>query len=115
MQRSGREVTPDSLPERTNEFTKQYAQAVLELGQELQLPVLDLWTLMQQQPGWQEQLLCDGLHFTAEGNRFVYTQLGRLIDKAYPDLRFVPHASCMCTSIFLQADQSLTIAAERNQ
>lgn len=75
------------MPERTNDFTKQYATAVLELGKELQLPVLDLWTLMQQQPSWQEDLLCDGLHFTPAGNRFVYEHLERLIDTAYPDLR----------------------------
>ena len=59
----------------------------MELGQEVQLPVLDLWTLMQQQPNWQEELLCDGLHFTQAGNRFVYKHLGRLINKAFPDLR----------------------------
>ena len=80
-------MTADSLPERTNDFTREYANAVVELGQEVQLPVLDLWTLMQQQPSWQEELLCDGLHFTQAGNRFVYKHLGRLINKAFPDLR----------------------------
>ena len=87
LQRSGVPVTPETLPERTNEHTKEYASTVVELGRELQLPVLDLWTLMQQHPGWQDKLLCDGLHFTSEGNRFVYKHLQNLINEAFPELR----------------------------
>ena len=59
-----------------------------ELGQELQLPVVDLWTSMQAQPDWQTLFLCDGLHFTPAGNQFVYEELQPVIDKAYPQLRY---------------------------
>lgn len=89
LQRSGVPVTPETVPERTNEHTREYASTIVQLGQELQLPVLDLWTLMQQYPGWQEELLCDGLHFTSEGNRFVYKHLQKLINKAFPELRYL--------------------------
>ncbi|KAL0053262.1 hypothetical protein WJX82_003464 [Trebouxia sp. C0006] len=86
-QRSGTSRTETTLPERTNDYTSGYAAAVVELGKELQLPVVDLWTSMQAQRDWQTQLLCDGLHFTPAGNRFVYQQLQPAINKAYPKLR----------------------------
>lgn len=89
MQRSGTARTETTLPERTNDFTAGYAAAVVELGEEVQLPVVDLWTSMQAQPDWQNLYLCDGLHFTPAGNQFVYRQLQPVIDKAYPSLRYV--------------------------
>ena len=61
---------------------------MVDVGEEVQLPVVDLWTSMQAHPDWQTQFLCDGLHFTPAGNKFVYKQLQPAIDKAYPSLRY---------------------------
>ena len=88
MQRSGTPMTDDSVAERTNDYTQRYAAAVVQLGQELSLPVVNLWSSMQTQPDWQNSFLCDGLHLTPAGNAFVYDQLQLSIDEAYPDLRY---------------------------
>lgn len=88
MQRSGKLITENTVAERTNDFTQSYAAAVVQLGQELKLPVVDLWSTMQAQPDWQNSFLCDGLHLTPAGNTFVYDQLQPAINKAYPDLRY---------------------------
>lgn len=45
------------LPERTNEAAGVYAKACTELAVECGIPVVDLWTRMQQFPGWQKALL----------------------------------------------------------
>lgn len=44
------------LPERqrTAEQTKKYADACRELGAELGVPVLDLWTVIARRAGWEE-------------------------------------------------------------
>ena len=87
-QRSSTPVTADSVAERTNDYTKSYASAVVQLGQELQLPVVDLWTEMQLEPDWQTNLLCDGLHLTSAGNTFVYEHLQPAIDNSFPLCRY---------------------------
>ncbi|KAL3150638.1 hypothetical protein ABBQ32_000440 [Trebouxia sp. C0010 RCD-2024] len=85
-QTSGQPITKDSVAERNNEYTQRYAAAVVQLGQELKLPAVDLWSSMQAQPDWQSSFLCDGLHLTSAGNSFVYDQLQSAIDQAYPYL-----------------------------
>ena len=89
MQNSGEPITEESVAERTNEYTQRYAAAVVQLGQELKLPAVDLWSSMQAQPDWQSSFLCDGLHLTPAGNSFVYDQLQSAINEAYPHLRCV--------------------------
>ncbi|KAK9828721.1 hypothetical protein WJX72_001713 [[Myrmecia] bisecta] len=79
------EVT--QIPERTNAFTGQYAEACKSLASELGLPVLDLWGLMQQERDWEAELFWDGLHFTSKGNAVVYKHLQALVDEQFPDLR----------------------------
>jgi hypothetical protein len=58
-------------PERTNEVTGQYADAVVALGAELGLPVVNLWQNFQKIDNWGEELLNDGLHLTPKGNTLV--------------------------------------------
>jgi lysophospholipase L1-like esterase len=60
-------------PERTNESAGQYASAVVALGAELGLPVVNLWQEFQKIENWQEELLNDGLHLTPKGNTLVGT------------------------------------------
>ena len=61
-----------------------YAARCVEMGQLIQVPVLDLWTLMQQEPDW-SSFLSDGLHLTPKGTDVVieccyrmFRQLNRL-------------------------------------
>jgi hypothetical protein len=44
-------------PERTNEAAGTYAQACISVAKELDHPVIDIWTQMQQFPDWQTSAL----------------------------------------------------------
>ena len=104
-------VTPPPVDEwqllggdRTAEHTAKYARAARELGEELLLPVLDLWTIFMRQAGWQEdgtgalagsrdaprnqvlgELLVDGLHFTYRGYDLMFDNLTQVIQERLPD------------------------------
>ena len=86
VQKIGGDSAAASLPERTNAAAGEYAAAVKQLGKELGLPVVDLWTDIQKQPLWQAYL-SDGLHFTSSGNTAVYHLVQAKINEALPHLR----------------------------
>lgn len=48
---------PLGLPERTNEAAGAYAKACIAVAKECGIPVVDLWTRMQQVPDWQNACL----------------------------------------------------------
>ncbi|MED6210377.1 hypothetical protein PIB30_063535 [Stylosanthes scabra] len=66
---------PQGLPERTNEAAGEYAKACTAVAAECGVPVIDLWTKMQQCPDWKKEYLSDGLHLTKQGNRVVYEEV----------------------------------------
>ncbi|KAH1101983.1 GDSL esterase/lipase [Glycine max] len=66
---------PQGLPERTNEAAGEYATACIAVAEECGVPVIDLWTKMQQCPDWRKEYLCDGLHLTQSGNRVVFEEV----------------------------------------
>ncbi|XP_073042181.1 GDSL esterase/lipase At5g45920-like [Primulina eburnea] len=66
---------PTGLPERTNEAAGIYARACLDVAAECGLTAVDLWSKMQQSPGWQKAMLEDGLHLTVDGNKFVFEEV----------------------------------------
>nr|XP_011460297.1 PREDICTED: GDSL esterase/lipase At5g45920-like [Fragaria vesca subsp. vesca] len=66
---------PLNQPERTNEAAGAFAEACVAVARESGLPVIDLWTKMQQVPDWQKAHLRDGLHLTPLGNRFVFEEV----------------------------------------
>ncbi|KAK9936545.1 hypothetical protein M0R45_013381 [Rubus argutus] len=66
---------PLNQPERTNEAAGAFAKACVAVARESGLPVIDLWTKMQQFPGWQKDHLRDGLHLTPRGNRLVFEKV----------------------------------------
>ncbi|XP_058761866.1 GDSL esterase/lipase At5g45920-like [Vicia villosa] len=68
---------PENLPERTNEAAGEYARACIAVANECQVPVIDLWTKMQQSPGWEKFYLSDGLHLTNGGNQLVFEEVIR--------------------------------------
>ena len=48
--------------------------------------VLNPWAKMQAQPGWGARFLCDGLHFTGEGQAFVFAELESHLRAVAPHL-----------------------------
>lgn len=48
---------PLGLPERTNESAGTYAKACVEVAKELSIPVINIWSKMQQFPGWEKSFL----------------------------------------------------------
>lgn len=73
--------------ERTNQQAGIYANACKQLGQELSIPVIDVWTEFQDQSiDWAERYLIDGLHFTKEGDRLLGELVLQQIKESYPDL-----------------------------
>ncbi|KAF2768182.1 lipolytic enzyme [Teratosphaeria nubilosa] len=93
---------------RTAANTALYAEAVREVGRELQVPVLDIWTAMMARAGYAfspasdtpqaiagsvsvptnatlQSYLSDGLHFSPEGYKVLYGELMSLIAREWPD------------------------------
>lgn len=62
---------PQGLPERTNEAAGEYARACIAVATEYQIPVIDLWTKMQQLPDWRKEYL----RFLKVFTFFVYFRL----------------------------------------
>uniref|UniRef100_A0A7N0ZYM2 SGNH hydrolase-type esterase domain-containing protein n=1 Tax=Kalanchoe fedtschenkoi TaxID=63787 RepID=A0A7N0ZYM2_KALFE len=78
------------LPERTNEVTGVHAKICVELGDEMGIPSIDLWSKMQQIEGWQKKCLSDGLHLTETGNGIVYQQLQKIFNENWHDAASMP-------------------------
>ncbi|KAI7315677.1 hypothetical protein KC315_g10997, partial [Hortaea werneckii] len=99
-------------PRRTAETTALYAQAVRDVGAEVDggegdVAVLDLWGCFMRLAGWVPgeplvgskdveqadpekgglaRLLKDGVHLTGEGNRVLFTELVGLLNRTWPEL-----------------------------
>ncbi|KAK0345686.1 hypothetical protein LTR91_015983 [Friedmanniomyces endolithicus] len=88
---------------RTAANTALYAQAIRDLGEELQIPVLDIHRSMLAHAGHDhltpplpgsmdrptnstlQSFLIDGLHFSGEGYRLLYGELMTLIERYWPE------------------------------
>ncbi|KAI5300618.1 hypothetical protein KEM56_002321 [Ascosphaera pollenicola] len=94
------QLEPDSA--RTTWHTRKYAEACKEVGAELNVPVVDVWTLFMHYAGWKEgqplegskdvpanpklaALFTDGLHLTAQAYKLVYAELKKTIKERYPE------------------------------
>ncbi|CAL0309293.1 unnamed protein product [Lupinus luteus] len=66
---------PLGLPERTNEAAGEYSRACIAVAAQCRIPVIDLWTKMQQFPDWRKHYLSDGLHLTQSGNQIVFEEV----------------------------------------
>lgn len=69
------------LPERTNETAGTYAKSCIQVAIESGVPVIDLWSKMQETVGWQQKYLSDGLHLTPEGNALVFEELLKILSE----------------------------------
>ncbi|XP_060191262.1 GDSL esterase/lipase At5g45920 isoform X1 [Lycium barbarum] len=78
------------LPERTNEAAGNYAKACLAVAAECGVVAVDLWTRMQQIPGWQTACLSDGLHLSQTGNKIVFEEILEALKKKGLSLETLP-------------------------
>lgn len=93
---------PEGLPERTNEVAGEYARACIAVATECQIPVIDLWTKMQQFPDWRK----DYLRFLKISTFFVYLCLqyfGLVVNLAliYISVIFPENYDCTVSTILM--------------
>ncbi|KAF8452660.1 SGNH hydrolase-type esterase domain-containing protein [Boletus edulis BED1] len=78
--------------ERGFEETKQYAEAVREVGGQVGVPVADVWTLVWEGAGRDERgcerFLQDGLHLNAAGYEIVFDAVMKIIEETYPEMHY---------------------------
>ena len=84
----------NSVPERSNANTQQYAEACVDTGQALDVPVLDMFTQLpdRNSSDWAHRWLSDGLHFSPSGQRRVFELVSQSISSHFADLRLAPAA-----------------------
>jgi lysophospholipase L1-like esterase len=75
--------------ERTLENSGKYAEACVQVANELNLPCLNLWQAFQTDANW-SRFLSDGLHFSAAGQAFVFDKLIHCLQEEFPDLQVQP-------------------------
>ena len=76
----------DAEPNRNFEGTKAYANACVKLGEQLNVPTLDLHNAFVARSDWRS-LLVDGLHPNAQGGEAIATLVLEAIGKHFPELR----------------------------
>ena len=79
-------VPADSDPNRSFEFTRSYAEAVVRLGAETGTPTLDLHSAFLARPDWRD-CLRDGLHPNAAGGGLIGEAVIGAIVEHYPELQ----------------------------
>ncbi|SCV69257.1 BQ2448_2277 [Microbotryum intermedium] len=83
---------PARVPDRDTERTRLFAVAVLEVGQEAGIPVVDTWTAITQRaaqtPEGLSKFLSDGLHLTADGYGVVTEGVATAIATRLPELHW---------------------------
>ncbi|KIJ44177.1 hypothetical protein M422DRAFT_779656 [Sphaerobolus stellatus SS14] len=83
---------PPVALDREFEVTKQYAEAVKEVGKRHGVPVVDIWTVFYDAVGRDEKKLAkfmdDGLHLNAEGYEVMYDSLIQTITKEFPEIHY---------------------------
>ncbi|KAB5589267.1 hypothetical protein CTheo_7284 [Ceratobasidium theobromae] len=91
---------PPVAPDRTHGMTKSYAQAVIDVGNKRDIPVVDLWTALWKEAGEIEKglepLLPDGLHCNEKSYGILYDLIIDAITKHYPELHYdkLPKVYC---------------------
>ncbi|RXW21130.1 hypothetical protein EST38_g4727 [Candolleomyces aberdarensis] len=83
---------PPLALDRLFDTTRQYAEVVKTIGEELNLGVVDVWTLLWNGAGQVETGLDkfsgDGLHLNGAGYEVVYDALIKVIAEKYPDVYY---------------------------
>ena len=74
------------LRDRTVERTGKYANAVITLGEELGVAVVDNFYSMDPTKSSREEYFRDGLHLSAKGNQKVFANIVALIEREFSNL-----------------------------
>ncbi|XP_051130586.1 GDSL esterase/lipase CPRD49-like [Andrographis paniculata] len=68
--------------QRTNESCRAYAEALVRLGRQLNVKVVNLCTAIQQRKDWPTACFSDGIHFSPEGSNIVAKEILKVIQEA---------------------------------
>ncbi|XP_010925101.1 GDSL esterase/lipase WDL1 [Elaeis guineensis] len=68
--------------ERTNELCRKYSEACIQLCNDMDLKVIDLWTAMQKRDDWATVCFTDGIHFSSEGSKIVVAEILKVLKEA---------------------------------
>ncbi|KAH9608902.1 hypothetical protein KSS87_007833 [Heliosperma pusillum] len=68
--------------DRTNDICGKYSEALIELCKEMDLKVIDLWTVLQKREDWLTSVFTDGIHLSAEGSQIVTEEILKTIKEA---------------------------------
>jgi len=82
-------VTPPPVDEkriksREMEHTALYADAARQVASDMQVPVVDLFSKIQEEENWPKTCLLDGLHLSANGMNRLYEELAKTLDRMKP-------------------------------
>jgi len=82
-------VTPPPVDERktssrTMSGIAEYGKVIFEVGAEGEIPVVDLYHLIQQENNWETKSLMDGLHLNAHGMNLLYEAIVKELEKIWP-------------------------------
>ncbi|KAJ4757289.1 GDSL esterase/lipase [Rhynchospora pubera] len=77
--------------ERTNVSTGDFAKACIDVANNSGVPVIDIWSEIQNYPGWEKSLLgWDGMHLSDQGNRILFEEVVKDLKKAGMSLETFP-------------------------
>ncbi|WVZ04544.1 hypothetical protein V8G54_017890 [Vigna mungo] len=67
---------------RSNELCGVYANALMELCEEMNLKAINLWSAIQAREDWLDVSFTDGVHLSAEGSKVVVKEILRILREA---------------------------------
>lgn len=67
---------------RTNERCGRYSEALIELGREMDIKVIDLWTAIQKKDDWLSTCFTDGIHLSTEGSKILVAEILKVLKEA---------------------------------
>ncbi|KAL2337057.1 hypothetical protein Fmac_011503 [Flemingia macrophylla] len=70
------------VPLKTNEACRIYAEACLEVGQEMNVTTIDLWSAIQKKENWRDVCFIDGIHLSIEGSKIVSKEILKVLKEA---------------------------------
>ncbi|KAJ7961238.1 GDSL esterase/lipase CPRD49-like [Quillaja saponaria] len=68
--------------DRTSESCRIYSEACLELCQEMDVKVIDLWTALQKMDDWSNVCFTDGIHLSSMGSQIVVKEILKVLKEA---------------------------------
>ncbi|CAG7880746.1 unnamed protein product [Brassica rapa] len=75
-------VFGNAIKGRSNEVCRPYAEALLNLCNEINVKCVDLWKAIQQQDDWLNTCFTDGIHFTAKASEVVVKEVLKVVKEA---------------------------------